>query len=59
MNENKSINQSIYQIKVRENRKGSEEWRIQIHWLHLAHKTQDEATNKTKQKLKKKHNAEN
>ena len=72
-NENKSINQSIYQIKVRENRRGSETWIIQIHWLHQAHKTQNEDNSDTlatpgthdtgrkqlKTKTKKKHNAEN
>jgi hypothetical protein len=34
---------------------GNQEWRIQIHWLHWAHKTQNE----DKQNTKTQHNTEN
>ena len=34
---------------VRENRRGNQEWTIQRHWQHWAHKKQNEDTqNKTK-----------
>ena len=29
-------------INVRENRRGNQEWKIQRHWQHWAHKTLDE-----------------
>jgi hypothetical protein len=29
------------QINVRENRRGNQEWTIQRHWQHFAHKIQD------------------
>ena len=41
----------LNQIYVRETRRGNQDWRIQIHWQHWAHKTQDE-DKQTKQKTK-------
>ena len=29
-----------YIIKVREDRRGNKEWKIQRHWPHLAHRTE-------------------
>ena len=34
------------QINVKENRIGNQEWTIQIHWRHWAHKTQDKQNTK-------------
>ena len=42
------INVSIvkYEINVRENRRGNQEWTIQRNWQHLVHKTQEEKKKK-------------
>ena len=42
------INVSIvkYEINVRENRRGNQEWIIQRNWQHLVHKTQAEKNKK-------------
>ena len=46
----KIVKLKVYRgIHVREHRRGKQEWTIQRHWQHWAHKTQNE------DKLKKKH----
>ena len=37
-----------HDINVREIRRGNQEWKIQRHWQHCAHKTQDEDKRNTK-----------
>ena len=41
---------NTFQINVRENRSGNQEWTIQKHWQHWAYKTQDEDNLKKKKK---------
>jgi hypothetical protein len=47
-----------YQISIRENRKSNQEWTIQRHSQHWAHKTQDEDKQNTTQKIKKMSNTD-
>ena len=45
-------------INVKENRRGNQEWTIQIHWQHWIYKTQDEDKQNTTQKAKKRSNTD-
>jgi hypothetical protein len=45
-------------INVNENRRGNQEWTIQIHWQHWKYKTQDEDKQNTTQKTKKMSNTD-
>jgi hypothetical protein len=45
----------LNKINVRETRRGNQDWRIQRHWQHWAHKTQDE----DKQTNQKQNNTDN
>ena len=43
----KIIDFIVVQIDVRKNRRGNQEWTIQRHWQHWAHKTQNEDKHNT------------